>query len=126
MRALKDLLTLGGAGCIGWALPNLVASMLPFYGMNHFRTIALHGLVLAVGITFFVMGYGIHRRAIFVWLLGCFLYAALVGYFIWRVVTKLEEHSYYLLLGLIGEWPFAALWWRYARLYFGDKEDEYR
>lgn len=126
MRLLKDLLTFGGAACIGWAIPHLVASVLPFYGMTNFRTIAPNSLLLALGVAFVVMGYGVHRRAIFVWLVGCFLYSALVGYFIWRVVTKLEENSYYLLLVLIGEWPFAALWWRYAKLYFGDKDDQYR
>ena len=122
MRLLKDLLTLGGAACIGWAVPNVVASVLPFYGMNDFRTIALNSLILTVGVTFVVMGYGVHRRAIFVWFLGCVLYTVLVGYFFWRVVTRLEENSYYVLLALIAEWPFAALWWRYAKLYFGDKE----
>ena len=124
MRLLKDLLTLGGAACIGWAVPNLVASVLPFYGMNDFRTIALNSLILVVGVTFVVMGYGVHRRAIFVWFLGCVLYTVLVGYFFWRVVTRLEENSYYVLLALIGEWPFAALWWRYAKLYFGDKDGD--
>jgi hypothetical protein len=124
MRLLKDLLTLGGAACIGWAVPSLVASILPFYGANNFRTIGLNSLVLAVGSTFLVMGYGFHRRAIFAWLLGCFFYAVLVGYFFWRVVTRLEVNSYYVLLVLIGEWPFAALWWRYAKLYFADEDDE--
>jgi hypothetical protein len=124
MRLLKHLLTFGGAACIGWAVPNLVASVLPFYGMNDFRTIALNSLILTVGVTFVVMGYGVHRRAIFVWFLGCVLYTVLVGYFFWRVVTRLEENSYYVLLALIGEWPFAALWWRYAKLYFGDKDSD--
>jgi hypothetical protein len=124
MRLLKDLLTLGGAAGIGWAVPNLVASVLPFYGMNDFRIIALNSLILVVGVTFVVMGYGVHRRAIFVWFLGCVLYTVLVGYFFWRVVTRLEENSYYVLLALIGEWPFAALWWRYAKLYFGDKDGD--
>jgi hypothetical protein len=124
MRLLKHLLTFGGAAGIGWAVPNLVASVLPFYGMNDFRTIALNSLILTVGVTFVVMGYGVHRRAIFVWFLGCVLYTVLVGYFFWRVVTRLEENSYYVLLALIGEWPFAALWWRYAKLYFGDKDSD--
>jgi hypothetical protein len=56
MRLLKGLLTLGGAACIGWAVPNLAASILPFYGVNDFATIGLNSLVLAVGITFLVMG----------------------------------------------------------------------
>ena len=124
MRSLKDILTLGGAACIGWAVPTLIASVLPFYGANNFSTIGVNTLVLAVGITFFVMGYGFHRRAIFAWLLGCFFYAALVGYFFWRVVTRLEVNSYYVLLVLVGEWPFAALWWRYAKLYFADEDNE--
>jgi hypothetical protein len=124
MRFLKDLLTLGGAACIGWAVPNLVASILPFYGLNNFTSIGLNSFVLAVGITLFVMGYGIHRRAIFAWLLGCFAYTVLVGYFFWRVVTRFEINSYYVLLVLIGEWPFAALWWRYSKLYFADEDDE--
>ena len=124
MRLLKDLLTLGGAACIGWAVPTLVASILPFYRVNNFSAIGLNSLVLAVGITFFVMGYGFHRRAMFAWLLGCFFYTVLVGYFFWRVVAKLEVNSYYVLLVLIGEWPFAALWWRYTKLYFADEDDE--
>jgi hypothetical protein len=125
MRLLKDLLTLGGAACIGWAVPNLFASTLPFYDMGNFRTIASNTLILAAGITFVVMGYGFHRRALFAWLLGCLFYAVLAGYFFWRVVTRLELNSYYILLVLIAEWPFAALWWGYAKLYFGDKDDEY-
>jgi hypothetical protein len=124
MRLLKDLLTLGGAACIGWAVPNLFASTLPFYDMGNFRTIGSNSLILAAGITFVVMGYGFQRRALFAWLLGCLFYAAVVGYFFWRVVTRLELNSYYVLLILIAEWPFAALWWRYAKLYFAEEEEE--
>jgi hypothetical protein len=126
MRFLRDVLTLGGAAWIGWAVPNLVVAALPFSGWYNPRSVALYSLLLATGITFVVIGYGVHQRAIFVWLLGCFLYTALVGYFFWRVVTRLEETSYYVLLALIAEWPFAALWWRYAKLYFDDRDDGYQ
>ena len=126
MRLLKDLLTFAGAGCIGWALPNLIVSLLPVYGLNNFQTVALNSLLLGLGIFFFVMGYGVHRRAMFAWVLGCVFYTVLIGYFFWRVVAKLELNSYFVLLALIGEWPFAALWWRYAKLHFGDKDDELR
>ena len=124
MRWLKDLLTLGGAACIGWAVPNLVASVLPFYEGHDFATIGVNSLLLVVGVMFFVMGYGFHRRAIFAWFLGCFVHTVVVGYFFWRVVTRLELSSYYILLVLIAEWPFAALWWDYAKLYFADEEDD--
>jgi hypothetical protein len=123
MRLLKDLLTLGGAACIGWSVPNLVASVVPVYGVNNCTTIGLNSLVLTVGVTSLVMGYGFHRRAIFAWLVGCLFYTLLLGYFFWRVVTRLEISSYYVLLLLIGEWPFAALWWRYVKLYFADQDD---
>src|SRR5262249_11662816 len=126
MGLLEDLLTLGGAACIGWGLPNLIASVRVFYGPNYFRTITLNSSILGIGITFVVMGYGIHRRAIFAWLLGCLFYNLLIGYFFWRVVAKLELNSYFVLLALIGEWPFAALWWSYAKLYFSDEDDDYR
>ena len=124
VNLLKDILTLVGAACIGWAIPNLIASVLPFYGMGNFRTIALNSLILSVGVIFVVTGYGIHRRAIFAWLLGCLLYTVLVAYLFWRSVVKLELNSYFLLLALIAAWPFAALWWRYTKLYFGDKADD--
>jgi hypothetical protein len=121
MRLLKDVLMLTGAGCIGWAVPNLVAAVVPLYTAND---VIFYSLVLTVGITSFVIGYGFHRRAIFAWLLGCLFYLVVAGYFFWRVVTRLEISSYYVLLVLIGVWPFAALWWHYARLYFADEDDE--
>ena len=124
MRVLKDILTLGGAACIGWAVPNLVASVLPFYGVNNLTMIGLNSLVLTVGVTSLIMGYGVHRRALFAWWLGCFSYLVLVGYLFWRLMTRLEIPSFYILIFLIGEWPFAALWWRYAKLYFADEDDE--
>ncbi len=121
MRLLKHLLTLGGAACTGWAIPNLVASVLPFYVANDVR---FYTLVLTVGMTSFIIGYGFHRRAMFAWLLGCLFYSVVVGYLFWRVVTRLEVNSYYVLLVLVAEWPFAALWWRYAKLYFADEDNE--
>lgn len=124
MRLLKDLLTLGGAASVGWAVPSLVASVLPFYDLNNLTTVAFNTVLLLGGITSIVMGYGFHRRAMFAWLGGCLFYTLLTGYFFWRAVTKLEINSYYVLLVLIGEWPFAALWWRYVKLYFADQDDE--
>jgi len=121
MRLLKTRLTLAGAACIGWTLPNLVTSILPCYVA---KDVVLYSLVLTAGISSFVIGYGIHRRAIFAWLLGCLLYTVLVAYLFWRTVVKLELNSYFLLLALIAAWPFAALWWRYTKLYFGDKADD--
>jgi hypothetical protein len=41
----------------------------------------------------------------------------LLGYFFWRTVSRLELFSYFAVVALIAEMPFAALWWRYARLY---------
>jgi hypothetical protein len=120
MRPLKDLLSLGGAACIGWAVPNLVASLLPFFSLND---VIFYGLLVIVGITLFTIGYGFHRRAIFAWWLGCLFYLALVAYFCWRGVVRLELTSYYVVIFLIGHGPFAALWWRYAKLYFADEDD---
>lgn len=123
MRLLKDLLTLFGAACIGLAMGCYVAAGLPLYGVNNIVTIARCNLVLTIGITLLIMGCGFHRRAVFAWWVGCLAYIILVGYFFFRALISLEMPSFFILLVLIAEGPFAALWWRYAKLYFVNKKD---
>jgi hypothetical protein len=118
MRLLKDLLTLVGAACIGLALGAYVAANLPLYGVNNIVTIARCNLVLSTGITSLVMAHGFHRRAVFAWWAGCLVYVMVLGYFFWRAVTTFEMPSYFIMLILIAEGPFAGLWWRYGKLYF--------
>jgi hypothetical protein len=123
MRLLKDLLTLFGAACIGLALGGYVAAGLPLYRVNNIITIARCNLVLTIGITLLVMGYGFHRRAVFAWWVGSLAYIVLVGYFSLRTLSSLDMSSFFILLVLIAEFPFAALWWRYTKLYFVNEKD---
>ena len=124
MRALKNLLTLFGAACIGLALGGFVAADLPLYRVNNIITVARCALVLGTGITSLVLAFGIRRPVAFAWWVGCFVYMVLIGYFSWRTVTRFEMLSFFILIVLVGESPFAAMWWRYARLVRRFEEDQ--
>ena len=123
MRFLRYLLTLSGAACIGLAL-GYVAADLPFYHVANVVTVARCSLVLSAGIASFIIGYGFHRRpALTSWWMGCFAYLILLGYFFWRAVSRIEMFSYFVVIALIAEMPFAAMWWRYTKLCSGKNKD---
>jgi hypothetical protein len=123
MRFLRDLLTLSGAACIGLALGGYVAANLPLYRVNNIATIPRCDLLLSTGVALLIIAYGFRRPAVFAWWAGCFAYMILLGYFIWRTVSRLELFSYFTVIALIAELPFAALLGRYAKLYFIDDKD---
>lgn len=124
MRLLRELLTLSAAACIGLALGGYIAADFPqLYRASNFVTIARCNLVLSTGIVSLVMAYGLRQPTLLAWWAGCFAYMILLGYFFWRTVSRLELFSYFAVVALIAEMPFAALWWRYARLYSLDEKD---
>ena len=119
MHLLKHLLRWSGAASIGLALGGYAAAGMPqLYHVNNVATIARCNLLLLSGTISLIVAYGLERRpALVAWWLGCLCYLACMGYFFWRTITRLELSSYFVLVALIAEMPFAALWWRWARLY---------
>jgi hypothetical protein len=125
MRLLEHLLTGFGAACMGLAIAGLALAVSPFrVRLDPAITTANCTLFLMVGVTSLIIAYGIHRRSIIVWWLGWASYILLVGYFVLRTVHSVIDMSSFLILnGLIGIAPFAALWWRYEKGYFGRSAD---
>lgn len=123
MRLLRELLTLSGAACVGLALGGYVAADFPqLYRVTNIVTIARCNLVLSTGIASLIMAYGLRRPTLLAWWVGCCGYMILLGYLFWRTVSRLELFSYFAAVVLIAELPFAALLWRYAKLYSVDDE----
>jgi hypothetical protein len=118
MRLLKTLLTYSGAAFIGLALGGYVAAVFPeLYHVNNIATITRCNLVLLTGIASLIIGCRLRRPAALAWWLGRFTYVILIGYFFWRTVTRLELFSFFVLIALIAEMPFAAMWWQYRKLF---------
>ena len=124
MRWLRDLVTLSGAACIGLALGGYVAANLPLYRVANLVTVGRCSWVLSAGIASLIIGYGFYRRpALSAWWMGCLAYVVVLSYFFWRTVSRLELFSYFAVITLIAELPFAAMWWRYAKLYSDHNKD---
>lgn len=113
-----------GAGCIGLALGGYVAANFPqLYGVGNFVTVPRCDLVFSSGIASLIIAYGLRWPALLARCLGCFAYVILMGYFFWRTVIRLELSSFFVLIALIAELPFAAMWLSYAKLFLGENKN---
>ena len=124
MRLLREILTSQGTACIGLALGGYVAANFPqLYRVGNIVTVPRCDLLLSTGIALLVIAYGLQWPALLARCLGCFAYIILMGYFLWRTVVRLELSSYFVLIALIAELPFAAMWLSYAKLFLGENRD---
>ena len=118
MRLFRELLTGFGGACIGLALGGYVTAVLPqLYQVDNLVTLARCNLVLSTGIGSLVIAYGLRWPELVRWWLGCFAYLMLLGYLFWRTLARLELVSFFVLIALIAEMPFAAMWWQYRKLF---------
>ena len=124
MRLLREILTSQGVACIGLALGGYVAANFPqLYRVVNFVTVPRCDLLLSTGVALLIIAYGLRWPALLARCLGCFAYIILMGYFFWRTVIGLELSSYFVLIALIAELPFAAMWLSYAKLFFGENKN---
>jgi hypothetical protein len=106
------------------ALGGYVAANFPeLYGVTNVVTVQRCDLVFSTGIASLIIAYGLQWLAVLARCLGCFAYVILIGYFFRRTVIKLELSSFFVLITLIAELPFAAMWLRYAKLFLGENKN---
>ena len=123
MRLHRELLTSLGTACIGLALGGYVAANFPpLYHVENMVTNARCDLALLTGIVLLILAYGLRRPALLARWLGCFTYISLIAYFFWRTAITLELPSFFVLIALIAELPFALMWLSYGKLFFGREQ----